>query len=401
MGGGFGPGPQRFIAPLSFAAALAAAAALTVSVAPAPAQSSDPQFCFGEIEADDVPQRPADGRLRYGITPLVQAGQVGPAPAEPVPERPRKTHRALARLRPDRGPFVLRLNRFFWSDRGDGVRRYLALADRFTKRGYLVELQLRYHPDARQEGRIRRWAKFVRRVVRHFGPNERVVAIQVTNEVNLTFSPDSSDGAYDRARAALVRGVIAAKDAARRHDFDQLEIGFNWFYRTDPPNERSFWQYLHDRGGRPFRRSVDWIGLDAYPDTFFPPVEPPGEERDGMVNAMSTLRCLARTAGIPQRVPMKVEENGWPTPPARSYTRQAQFLHNVVDAVHDYRGTYNVTDYRWFNLRDADTDDPRLAQRYGLLESDYDRKPAFPIYERMVERRSTHASSSASALPSP
>ena len=42
--------------------------------------------------------------------------------------------------------------------------------------------------------------------------NQAVVAIQVANEVNLTFSPDSSDGAYEGARQALVAGVIAAKD---------------------------------------------------------------------------------------------------------------------------------------------------------------------------------------------
>ena len=379
--------PQRrvFAAATLFLLASAIALSLTSSASPATPSSSP---CFGEIEADDVAQKPADQRLRFGITPLVQAGQVGPTPADAVPEDRDETHRALARLRPDGGPFVLRLNRFFWSDRGDGVRRYLRLADRFTRRGYLVELQLRYHPDARQEGRIGRWTDFVRRVVRRFGANERVVAIQVTNEVNLGFSPDSSDGAYDRARDALIRGVIAAKRKAKQRDYDQLEIGFNWFYRTDPGNERSFWEYLRDHGGARFVRALDWIGLDAYPDTFFPPVEAPGEERDGMVNAMSTLRCLARIPGIPKQVPMHIEENGWPTPPGRSYERQAQFLANVVDAVHDFRGTYNVTDYRWFNLRDADTSSPLLAQRYGLLESDYDEKPAFDVYRRLIERRS-------------
>ena len=27
----------------------------------------------------------------------------------------------------------------------------------------------------------------------------------------------------------------------------------------------------------------------------------------------------------------------------------------MVRAVHDYRGNYNVTDFRWFNLRDGDS----------------------------------------------
>ena len=70
---------------------------------------------------------------------------------------------------------------------------------------------------------------------------------------------------------------------------------------------------------------------------------------------------------------MKVEENGWPTqPPARSYEKQAQVLELMVRAVHDFRGTYNVSDYRWFNLRDGDTDSPLLFQHFGLMESDYE-----------------------------
>ena len=97
--------------------------------------------------------------LRFGIGPLVQAGQIGGAPAAAVPERPARTHAALARLRPPGGPFVLRLNRFFWSDGEAGFRRYLGLARRFARRGYLIELQVRYHPERRQEGDLRGLAR--------------------------------------------------------------------------------------------------------------------------------------------------------------------------------------------------------------------------------------------------
>ena len=93
-----------------------------------------------------MPQRPGPA-LRFGIGPLVQAGQIGPAPSPALPERPEATHSALARLEPSGRPFVLRLNRFFWSDGEAGFRRYLDLAERFTGRGHPVELQVRYHPD--------------------------------------------------------------------------------------------------------------------------------------------------------------------------------------------------------------------------------------------------------------
>ena len=344
--------------------------------------------CVGDTDAVAVEQKPGP-QLRFGIGPLPQAGQVGPAPSPAVPEQQEETDEALRNLRPSDGPFVLRLNRFFWSDGEAGFRRYLDLAERFTRDGYLVELQVRYHPSPEQEGDIAAWTDHVREVVRRFGPNPRVIALQIANEVNITFSPDSSDGAYDGAREALVRGVIAAKQEATRLGYRHLEIGFNWAYRLDPATETSFWQGVRDRGGREFVESLDWIGLDAYPGTVFPPAESEGGERDGIVNGMSALRCYARIPGIPETVPMKVEENGWPTqPPARSYEKQATVLELMVRAVHDFRGTYNVTDYRWFNLRDGDTDSPLLFQHFGLMESDYEHKPAFDVYKRLVSELS-------------
>jgi hypothetical protein len=362
-------------------AVLFAAVASCSFATPAAAQS-----CIGEIDAAGVPQKAGKG-LRFGIGPLVQAGQIGPAPSPALPEQPDRTHSALARLRPPGRPFVLRLNRFFWSDGEAGFRRYLALADRFTSRGYLVELQVRYHPSASQEGDIAAWTRHVREVVRRFGANPRVVALQIANEVNLTFSADSSDGAYDGAREALVQGVIAAKDEARRRGLSRLEIGFNWAYRTDPAGEESFWRSLRDRGGAAFVRAVDWIGLDAYPGTVFPPVESgTSGYRDGMVNGVSTLRCFAGIPGIPASVPMKVEENGWPTFPGRSRAMQAEVLEVMVNAVHDFRGTYNITDYRWFNLRDGDSSSPQPFQHFGLFDSSYVEKPAFAVYRRLVDR---------------
>ena len=360
--------------------ALCVAAALATA-GPAAAQAP----CTGDLGAEGVPVRPGD-QLRFGIGPLVQAGQIGPLAAPAVAEQPARTDAALDALRPRTGTFTLRLNRFFWSDGEAGIRRYLALAERFTSRGYLVELQVRYRPGPGQEGDMAAWTRHVREVVRRFGANPRVVALQIANEVNFTISPDSSDGAYSGARDALVQGVVAAKDEAVARRRRDLAIGFNWAYRLDPATEESFWRSLRDRGGPAFARAVDWIGLDAYPGTVFPPVEAPGGERDGMVNAMSSLRCFARIPGIPDSVPIKVEENGWPTFGGRTEAKQAEVLATMVKAVHDFRGTFNVSDYRWFNLRDGDTADPQPFQHFGLFTSDYRQKPAFAVYADLVRR---------------
>src|SRR4051812_44024852 len=327
--------------------------------------------------------------MRFGITPGVQTGQLGTGPQPPrTPEEPAKQLDALHRLVPPGVPFVLRLHRFFWSDGEPGVQHFLALADQYTRAGYLVELQLRYHPTDAEEGDIPAWTAFVRDVVRRFGSNPRVVAIQVTNEVNLPDSPDSSDGNYAGGRDALIQGVIAAKDEARKRGYSQLEIGFNWAYRYTPQGDQSFWDYLRDHGGPGFLAALDWVGLDAYPGTFFPPAEPPGGERNGLVNAMSSLRCYARGAGIPDSIPIHVEENGWPTSPTRSYARQVQALETQVRAFHDFRGTYNVSDYRWFDLRDSDSTSPNFQQQYGLMTDTYVEKPAFARYRDLIAQLS-------------
>ncbi len=56
----------------------------------------------------------------------------------------------------------------------------------------------------------------------------------------------------------------------------------------------------------------------------------------------------------------------------------------MVRAVHRFRANYNVTDYRWFDLRDADSSSLNFQQQYGLLRDDYKPKPAFGTYRRLI-----------------
>ena len=52
----------------------------------------------------------------------------------------------------------------------------------------------------------------------------------------------------------------------------------------------------------------------------------------------------------------------------------------MVRAVHDFRGNYNVTDYRWFDLRDGDSSNPNFQQQFGIMRDDYSPKPAFDVF---------------------
>ena len=361
-----------------------AAALLVLGLAPAHAGAD----CMPRTSADGVPVKPGPD-VRMGLTPAGEAGALGPkVPVTPI-DMPR-TFAALAQLRPPGdAPFVLRLNRLFWSDGEAGLARFEAAVRDYTAHGYLVEVQVRYHPPDGHDGDVDGFVSFVREVVRRFGQNPRVVGLQVTNEVNFTVSPDSSDGAYKDARLALVRGVIAAKDEAQRLGCGQLTIGFNWFYRTDPRSEDAFWQALRDAGGERFARAVDWVGLDAYPGTVFPPSEPPGGERDGIVAALDELRtCRMPVARLGPEVAIHVEENGWPTGPGRSEDHQVQALRDMVGAVDEFRGTYGVSDYRWFDLRDHNTSSDNFQHHYGLLRDDYSPKPSFAVFRELVHARS-------------
>jgi hypothetical protein len=60
----------------------------------------------------------------------------------------------------------------------------------------------------------------------------------------------------------------------------------------------------------------------------------------------------------------------------------------MVSTVDEFRGTYNVADYRWFDLRDHNTSSSNFQHHYGLLRDDYSPKPAFAAYRDLVHARS-------------
>src|SRR4051812_45878071 len=269
--------------------------------------------------------------LRFGMYPGGVAGQLGPTPAAPKPDDPAKQLAALADLRPPNGPFVVHLYRSYLSDENDAREETEArrLVDRYTSAGYLVEFVVRYRRDDDVDGYVR----FLRGLVDRFASNPRFVGLQVANEVNFTVSPDSSDGAYAGSRDAVVKGVIAAKDEASARGFDQLEVGFNYVYRLDPQSDQAFWDYLRDEGGPRFAGAVDWIGLDAYPGTFYPPAATPDQMGPEMTKALDLIRSYAHGAGIADSVPIHIAENGYPTGAARSYETQKAGLEAMVGTV--------------------------------------------------------------------
>lgn len=348
--------------------------------------ASDP-FCTGAYGG--APAR-VEAPVRFGVDPGI-AGSAGGVQLPTVPDDPARDLAAVRRLRPAGRVLVVRLNRLFWSDGQAGIDRFKRMTARYTRAGFEVELQVRYHPGATEAGNIAAWVRYVRHVVDSFGANPRVVAMTITNEVNVTISPNTSDGYYPRAEDALIDGIEAAhREAIRRH-YRQLRFGFTYAYRFVPTQDAAFFAYLSSHGGRAFTRALGFVGLDFYPGTIYPPVMAPSASyRAAFAQAAGVVRdCLAPMAGIGRGVPIWVTENGVPSG-STSDAQQAQALNDLVRAVHDYSGTFNITDYRWFNLRDSNSSSPATSgptfSTDGLLRSDYTRKPSFAVYRSSIAR---------------
>lgn len=372
-------------------AALTAAIAATTAATGA-AGASDP-YCTGSYGGAPARARPA---LRMGIDPGL-AGSAGGTQLPTVPDKPARDLAAVKALAVPGRQLVVRLNRLFWSDGQRGIDAFKRLVRMYGRAGFEVELQVRYHPPSGKAGDITAWLAYVRHVVDTFGPDRRVVDMTITNEVNLDTSSNTSDGTYPGAKQALIRGIEAAHADAVRRGFRQLRFGFTYAYRWNPKSDAAFFSYLGTHGGRRFRRALGFVGLDFYPGTFYPPVMAPSDSyRAELAQAAGVVRdCFMEKARLGRSVPIWITENGVPSGNT-SQSAQAAALRALVTAAYDYSGTYGITDYRWFNLRDStdygpQTHVPLTFSTDGLLLANYKRKEAFGVYRRLIARWGTRA----------
>jgi hypothetical protein len=330
--------------------------------------------------------------LRFGIDPGL-AGSVGGAQLPAAPDDLSRDVAGSAGLHAPGRAFVVRLNRLFWSDGEAGVDHFKDLVARYAAAGLDVELQVRYHPGSGEDGNLVAWQAYVRHVVDVFGPDPNVVAMTITNEVNVSFSPNTSDGSYTNAKDALIDGIEAAHGEAISHGFRRLRFGFTYAYRFSPQGDSAFFSYLGAHGGAAFRSALGFVGVDVYPGSVYPPLMAPGNSyRGDMAQALGTVRdCFMPEAGLGAATPIWVTENGVPTGATTSESAQAAAVTQLVDAVHDYSGSFGVTDYRWFNLRDSNSSGagslPGVATTFatdGLLRDDYAAKPSYAAYRAAV-----------------
>lgn len=375
------------------AAATACLAALAIS---AGASAAAPSCLVRAAHAGGASQTP----LRFGIYPGGVAGSVNPK----APPRPENPGRRLAALRALAGsnPFVVRLYSGWTGVADVGGRLDREIAE-YAAAGFQVELVVRYKPAAADRTSApAAFADHVRTIVRRYGPDPHFVSLQVTNEANLPNAPGAADGAFAGAAQAVVKGVIAAKQQARRGGHGQLRVGFSWAYDERPQSGTQFWAGLRRLGGRRFAAAVDWVGLDTYPGTWAPQILlsslMPGLAASALKESVRSLRdCYMPMARLGAATAIHVAENGFPTGPGRSEELQARTLAAMVYGADAVRSTHGVTDYRWFDLRDSASADPNIESQYGITRDDYTPKPAFAIYRYLIDSYNARADSIALA----
>lgn len=339
------------------------------------------------LSADPPQISEPEQRIGFGITPL-EAGSAGASQLEPEPVDLGAERRALGRLEPPRRTLVMRLNRMFMADGIEGIRRYARIVDRYARWGFNSELQVRYHPDEQDEGRMKPWKRYVRLATRILGKRRSVTALSITNEANFKGSPNTSDGSYEGVRRAVVRGTVAAQRTLARIGRRDIELGFSFAWRWTPESDRSFWEDLGRIGDREFRRAVDYVGLQVYPHLVWPPAPRPGVSAgEEVVEALTLLRrCYMPKAHLGKRVDVWISENGYATNLGRNRKSQRSSLASTMRWLERYSGELGLSEYRWFNLRDNNSDGPDLFDAVGVLTDDYRRKQAFGALRNAIER---------------
>lgn len=241
-----------------------------------------------------------------------------------------------------------------------------------------LDLVLCFHDST---GDVPGWLHCIEQTIDAYGPD--LGRLQITEEANLSFGTGAIDGDYPNVIPALASGVVSAKREFQRRGLP-VQVGFSAAPGFGPAAE--FWTRLRDVAEPEFVESVDYAGLDFFPDVFRPvaPQGSPNDLRSSVVFLLQHFRHQMTIASLSQKKPIVITENGWPTGSARPESCQTEVLDTIVKTVHAYREQLNIRGYQWFALRDADSVRDDLFHQFGLLRSDYSRKSGFYKFKELI-----------------
>ncbi|MFN8344568.1 MAG: hypothetical protein U0X91_06180 [Spirosomataceae bacterium] len=297
-----------------------------------------------------------------------------------VPDQPPKVNKALDKLQPKKRPFVVRGYLGFEDQLHSKIETPVNMGQ-YAIHGRKLGLTLCYRSPT---GDIEGWKAFIKKTIQNYGPS--LAKIQITEEPNNPDTATGGDGSSPNIHQAIIEGVCAAKEEITRLQLDCM-VGFNAVIAFNPHD--IFWKTLADLGTSHFLQSLDYIGLDFFPDVFVPlPSKPDGHilrMEEAVLAVLSQFRKVNLEQGnIPFEIPIHITENGWPTNLTRSEGRQAEVLEITIKTIYHQRTALNITHYEYFDLRDINRSE--LGFQFGLLRDDYSPKIAFDTYCRMIQK---------------
>jgi hypothetical protein len=310
----------------------------------------------------------------FGIYPGGAAGTDNLAGmAVGKPDDPALINEALAKLQSDKKNFLVRSYLHYT---GTGEMKNLTPANpvHYLGGGRKMDLVLGYQPAVAD---MKDWEMFIGKQVQLYG--DKLGKIQIAEEPNLHNVP-YVDGDSPGVVEAVIRGVIASKAEIRRLRLN-IETGFNGVPTFDPDN--NFWREIQKFSSVEFYESLDYVGLDFFPDVFR--AVPLKELKNAVGMVLRHFRNTSlKEAAIPWSVPIHITENGWATSPERSQEKQAEVLEIIIRTIHELRGELNIGCYELFDLRDADSGNPDFFYQFGIMKDDYTPKKAFEVYMNLI-----------------
>src|SRR5581483_9380223 len=228
-----------------------------------------------------------------------------------------------------------------------------------------------------RSGDIDGYCAFIEGLIDRHG--EHLATLQVGEAPNITSDP-MLDGAYPRITEALIAGVRAAKDKARRSGYTALQVGCNTAPLIGPAG--AFFTDLTRAGGEQFIADLDYIGLDFFPDVFRP--IPPAGLAAAVHGLLEAHRRDNLTPARLGHLPLAVTEHRSPTAPGRTPQRQAEVLRAVLDVISRVAEPLNITGYIHHTLRDGRSAGSGIFSQFGLMADDYTPKPAFHVYRDLI-----------------
>jgi hypothetical protein len=229
------------------------------------------------------------------------------------------------------------------------------------------------------------WKDSIKKVIERYG--DKLYSLQITEEPNLKVA-FAGDGSFENIEKALLSGVLTAKAELERLQLS-TKIGFNVVPSFNPSD--NFWNIIGSNEFEAFRKALDFVGLDFFPDVFRA-VAPDGQPNDLKQSVINVLRYFRntnlQTGNIPFSVPIHITENGWATGNERTYERQAFVIEKIIRTINEIKIELNITQYELFGLRDVDTANQSMFCQFGLLKDDYSAKPAFDTYCKLINELS-------------